>query len=460
MQRPYFFLALVFLTGLVPLIFGRFAYRKTKDVLHPSLFIGLLLFGVYSFIPFYLVITDPIGLQAYLTISQLEFVQLFNLCGVTLICVGLIKGSRLFGRDKKSCYFQYLDYLDPVFLKKIRSAAIVCGLLGVVGYALGIINSGGFIEAYSRAYGGGWDDSGYVRDAFWLTLPALIWFMISRSGKSIKTLDIALYLLLSSPLMLQGLLGARRGPTFSVLFCLFLGWYFANCKRPKMSRFLASGCGIIFLMLALVTNRGEIYIGSDFDFRGVQESYTLQASSGNEFIYGAATIIHAKESNNFFYGRRLFIQVFVRAIPRVFWPNKYADASRYLGLSRNLEENVGVDRQAFIDTVGWIGPRGAAQGLIADAWLEFSWFAFFALFVIGYFYGWFWHKAMTQALPWMPVYILAASFSVYLVTQSLNAFAFRFLLTLGASWLIWRCGPYASFKLSKSWEESRHSDVD
>ena len=55
-------------------------------------------------------------------------------------------------------------------------------------------------------------------------------------------------------------------------------------------------------------------------------------------------------------------------------------------------------------------------------------------------YGAAWRRATSQGGLWIPVYTLMTSLSVYLVAQTLEAMAFRMLLTSGAAWLIWRHG--------------------
>ena len=72
--------------------------------------------------------------------------------------------------------------------------------------------------------------------------------------------------------------------------------------------------------------------------------------------------------------------------------------------------------------------------------LEFWWFSFLVLFLIGWFYGIAWRKAVTRGGLWIISYTLMAALSVYLVMQTLEAMAFRFLFMTAAAWLICKYG--------------------
>ena len=58
------------------------------------------------------------------------------------------------------------------------------------------------------------------------------------------------------------------------------------------------------LMLFLVTNRGNIYLGSDQDFTTDVTNIVETPDTGNEFIYGAGSMLSAEQRLTFFLGRR------------------------------------------------------------------------------------------------------------------------------------------------------------
>lgn len=441
-----YFIALAISTGVVALGAIWIAYRRSRDTLHPMIFLGLMLFYLYSYLPLSLAEKDAARLQTFLSAQQLEYVQAINFIGVLSICLGVLISA---GKTSFSPFLQTTWLTTPVIRKRLQRGAIACGLLGVLGFAYGIIQRGGLSSAYGRAYGGGWSESGYLREAILLTLPALLWFMVSHLHQKMRLKDWGWICLFAAPLLMHGFLGARRGPTAMILIATVVGWFFVRCKRPPLRQVVVGAFALGTLMLFLVTNRGNIYLGSDFQFTN-SSSYASEIVSSNEFIYGGGVIVNAKTTDTFFWGRRYFTILFVRPIPRFFWPSKYQDASRVLGIP-NLELNLGTGGETFVETLGWAGAVGSAPGIVADMWLEFWWFSPFALFAIGWLYGMTWRRATSRGGLWILIYTLLAALSVYLVMQTLEAMAFRFLLMVAAAWLIWKYGTGGrSFQLQSS----------
>jgi len=431
-----FFIFLAIATGYIILTFMWLAYKRSRDSLHPMVYLGLLLFYLYSYLPISLVRQDAERLQSYLSAQQLDYVQFINLIGVFCICTGVLYGSK---KVSFQAVAQQNWVLPPKVKKRLKNAATVCGILGVLGFIYGISQAGGLAAAYGRSYGGGWSASGYTREAILLTLPALIWLMISQLNQKISPQIWGWICIFAAPLLMHGLLGARRGPTVMVLVASVVGWYFVRFKRPRLVAVFAGALVLGTLLLFLVANRGNIYLGSNFEFQDTSNSYASKVVSSNEFVYGSGVILHTDMTDNYMWGRRYFTIFFIRPIPRFLWPSKYEDASRILGIP-NLEVNLGTGGGSFIGTLGWAGDIGSAPGIIADMWLEFWWFSFLVLFLIGWFYGIAWRKAVTRGGLWIISYTLMAALSVYLVMQTLEAMAFRFLFMTAAAWLICKYG--------------------
>ncbi|MFQ4137704.1 hypothetical protein PGN35_015410 [Nodosilinea sp. PGN35] len=428
-----YFVTLAISTGAVALGAVWVAYRRSRDTLHPMIFLGLMLFYLYGYLPLSLVQKDSAHLQTFLSIQQLEYVQTVNFVGVLSICLGVLIGA---GKTFFSPYLQATWLITPTARRRLQQGAIACGALGILGFAYGIVQRGGLSSAYGRAYGGGWSGSGYLREAILLTLPALLWFMVSHLHQRMRLKDWGWIVLFATPILMHGLLGARRGPTAMILIASLVGWFFVRFKRPPLRRVIVGAVSLGTLLLFLVTNRGSIYLGSDFQFTN-SSSYASEIVSSNEFIYGGGVIVNAKTTDTFFWGRRYFTILFIRPIPRFLWPSKYQDASRALNIP-NLEQNLGTGGETFVETLGWVGAVGSAPGIVADMWLEFWWFSPFVLFTIGWFYGMAWRKATSRGSLWILIYTLLAALSVYLVMQTLEAMAFRFLLMAAAAWLIWK----------------------
>jgi hypothetical protein len=103
----------------------------------------------------------------------------------------------------------------------------------------------------------------------------------------------------------------------------------------------------------------------------------------------------------------------------------------------DVQINMGVDIDAMTHVMGWVGALGAATGIVADMFIEFSWGMVFALFAIGLFYGRAWRNSVTLGGIWIVVYGVALSLSIYLVMQSLEAFIFRLLFMLAPVYWTW-----------------------
>jgi hypothetical protein len=413
-----------------------------------------MLFYLYCYLPLSLLSADAQSLQTFLSVQQVEYIQILNLLGVISLCLGVLSGDKGLRWSKRSGA-EWI--LPPSVRKRINQAAIVCGFLGVLGFAYSIANVGGLEAAYGKGYGGGWDESGYVREAPMLTLPALLWMMTSNLQRRLSKLDWALIVLFATPLLMHGLLGARRGPTAMVIVALLVGWYLIRFRRPALPTVVAGGVLLGMLMLFLVANRGNIHLGSDLKFESTQ-SYATEVGESNEYIYGGGIILHTDAKDSYLWGRRYFTIFFIRPIPRALWPSKYEDASRFFRMP-NLEQNLGTGGDSIVETLGWKGAVGAAPGIVADMWIELWWYSFLADFLIGWVYGMAWRKAISRGGLWIPLYTLMTSLSVYLIMQTLEAMAFRFLLMGTATWLIWRYGvsrlrrrvrPYAQYPENES----------
>jgi hypothetical protein len=236
----------------------------------------------------------------------------------------------------------------------------------------------------------------------------------------------------ATPYLIQGLLGAQRGPTFLVATTLGLSWYFARRTRPSLVTLAAAGGALGFLMLFLVTNRGSIYIGSEEEL-STDVSGVFAATEANEYIFGVGCFTASRQTGEYFWGKRYAAQVLVRPIPRQIWPTKYAD----FGIPE-IEQNAGVAKTGLAGVMGWQEIPGAAAGMVADVWVELSWLSVPFLGFVGWAYGYLWKRAIAQGAVWITLYTIMALLSVYFISQSGEAVIFRSLiLTLPAAW-IWR----------------------
>lgn len=423
------FLSLVYLAIAVSCGSIVWGYYRHRDAFHPLVYLGAMLAFLYGLLPLYLHSTGR--LYHFIGAKDLIFVQSVNLVGVIALLLGAARGGM--ERSSKSSSNETPSLYD---VRRLRRGATLLGLLGILGFAYMIANVGGLDAAYGRAFGGGWADLGYVRELPLLSLPAFMFLIISYRGRRLSARTWLLMAVIASPLIIHGLLGARRGPTFMVVVGLAFGWFVVRGRRPRLVTTLASGTALGLFLLFLVTNRTQVYLGSDFSFRQSPFEY-LQAGPGNEYIYGAANVLDRAVRDQYWWGRRYLVMLFVRPVPRAIWRTKYEDAANLLGVP-NLEDNMGLGTHGLLSTVGWVGARGAAPGIVADLWTEFWWFAPLALFVIGWLYGRAWARANASNGLSVLLYGLMLALSVYLVMQTFEAVLFRFLFMSIPAYLVWR----------------------
>jgi hypothetical protein len=91
-----------------------------------------------------------------------------------------------------------------------------------------------------------------------------------------------------------------------------------------------------------------------------------------------------------------------------------------------------------VNTLGWNVPPGAAPGIVADLWVEFSWLAIPALWAAGRIFSWIWLRAVSLESVWAAQYCICAALSLYFVMQTMEAVIFRFLLLSAPIWIAWR----------------------
>ena len=232
------------------------AYDGSRDVFHPLVFIGPMFVFLYAWMPWKML--QHHGLEQFFDKDQLRFVQTLNILGIAAFVTGcLAMGVRFRRKQRETLPVQ----MTPRVLRRLLIGACVLGSVGLVCWTITIINVGGFTAAFSSAYGGGYDDSGYVRDGAMLLLVALLLIMTSLSSGGPRITGIVLALVFGLPWAASALLMGRRGPTFSLAVVLVMGWYFSRPKRPPLLLVAGGGFVLGWFVLFLVTNRSQIYLG-------------------------------------------------------------------------------------------------------------------------------------------------------------------------------------------------------
>ncbi len=405
------------------------AFDGSRDVFHPMIFIGPMFAFLYCWMPFQLLQHN--ALERFFDVDQLRFVQTLNILGVLAFVVCCLAVGVRLGRQKLATR-PAAPKLSLRVSRRLLAGSLIVGSIGLACWCTTILNVGGFTAAFSASYGGGQDDSGYVRDGSLLLLVGVLLAVTSLSAGGPRIKGLLLSLVFGLPWLSSALLMGRRGPTFALVVVVSMGWYFNRTKRPPLLLVGVAGVCLGWFVLFLVTNRSSIYIGSDFAMQTDVSEMVDKPDTGNEYIYGSGTVLSAQRRDHYFWWRRYLAQIMVRPIPSAIWTTKYED----FGVPELLY-NAGTG-EGFGDTLGWVGAVGSAPGIIADFWVEAWWFAVPMMGIVGWVYGFVWKRAVLRGGPWATQYVILAALSIYLVMQTGEAVIFRTLLLSIPSWLTWR----------------------
>ena len=420
---------LLWATLAVALIGTLIAYDGSRDVFHPLFFIGPMFVFLYAWMP--LKLKSSGSLAQFFDSEQLVFVQTLYLCGVLAFVFGCLAVGTRFKKNERAkpatrstlrCY-------------RLRIGAVLTGSVGLTCWLISIINVGGFVKAFSSSYSGGWDDSGYVRDGNLLLLVGVLLAIATITAEGFRFVNVAIAAAFGAPWLAQALLTARRGPTFAFAIVTGMGFCLLKGKRPPVVATVLGGLFLGWLALFLVTNRSNIYLGSQKSFSTSSDEITdivEKSDTGNEYIYGSGAVLSSERRNHYFWMRRYLAQLLVRPIPSSIWPTKYED----FGVPELLN-NAGTG-EGFADALGWEGAVGSAPGIVSDLWLELWWLAVPAMAVLGWAFGKVWRKAATEGPAWQCQYVILSALSMYLVMQTMEAVIFRTLLLSIPCWLVWR----------------------
>jgi oligosaccharide repeat unit polymerase len=431
---------LLWLTGGIALLGMIVAFDGSRDVFHPLVFIGPMLLFLYVWMPSRLLAAD--GLSRFFEDEQLIFVQKLYLLGVLAFVAGCLYASAGARRNSEP------EPLSQETCRRLLVGSALVGAIGLICWLVQIVEVGGPIRAFSNPYSGGWDDSGYIRDGDLLLLVGVLLALSSLAAGGSRLWSLLFAATFGLPWIFQALLMARRGPTFTIVVIVLMGWYLNRHRRPPLLAMGLLGVGLGWLVLFLVTNRQSIYLGSDFAVSTNVDQITDQSDTGNEYIYGAGSVLSSLQNGHYFWMRRYLAQVVVRPIPSSMWPTKYEDFG-VPELLQNAGTNVG-----FADALGWVGADGSAPGMIADIWVELWWLCLPAIALIGWYYGWVWRKAVSLQGAWSFHYVILSCLSMYLVMQTMEAVIFRTLLLSLPGWLVWRWAQKApSYLPEMLWTE-------
>jgi oligosaccharide repeat unit polymerase len=413
------------------------ALRRANDTLHPLVFLMPMSGFLYVYMPINQYLEG--GLLKYFSMAEISYVQGFNMVCVSALAAGCWWGSQGLRREpERTDLFSFLA--PPEFRHALFQVGVIVGSVALGAYLYQIINVGGFFAAYDSPKGGGWAASGYIRDIDLLAVPAIALIYMSSQGKRLSLGRRLLIGLFSFPLLVHGLLSARRGPTFLAIAALIGGWYLVRNRRPSTSQIAIGGTALGLLLLILVTFRGQIYLGSSFltgDFPStthvVEKSLeqSTRSTFGNEFMYGTYVVLNSRDQAGHYWGKRYLTQLFVRPIPSSIWPNKYSDVGMQ-AITFNAGQLGTADREQHSQI-----PPGSAPGYAGSAYVEWSWGGPLFLFALGWFYALAWRRSLVRGGMWTVLYTVLLATSAFFAAQSFLAVLFRLLLMVAPPILLW-----------------------
>jgi len=431
------FETLLALTALIIVMTTWHGYRHTQDALMPLVVFAPMLAYAYVYSPAMLLYHGQLE-RFFPESAPLEYVALVNLVGVGLFCFGCVRALSATRSSYGWSGVLKRFLLDERTQARIFHLSCLFGLTAVGAFVYLVTSAGGVVNVFSHPKAYLPSASGYISEMRMLAYPAILLLAISLRGSQIRSVHVLLALLFASPHLMMASLGGRRGPAFLIICTLLVSWYLARNRRPSL-RSMITTIGVLgALMLFLLSNRHNIYIGSNLEIDTdafVEALAVEEGTGGQEFIYSSGLILTAEHFDQFYWGLRYFSLLFVRPVPKQLWPTKYEDMG--LGWMVNEPGTGGFSDWDWLDAVGFLPYRGSAGGFVADMFVEFWWFGVVVCFLIGWLYGYCWRKSILLGQLWSVVYLELLALSVYLPAQSVGAWLHRALLLVVPTWFVW-----------------------
>jgi len=367
--------------------------------------------------------------------DQFELVLWIKLLANVCFCAGCLWGIS----DVRAGKPTVRTFLKPQGRLLAIIMAWLFGVLGLAAFAWMVSTSGGLIESYSTAYSGAFASSGYLVESPYLALPAVILLAISQQGRRLSPLMVMLALLFISPMLIQGILGARRGPTFFAVVTLWMAWHVYKQRRPSLLQTLGGVTALGFLVVALVVYRSNIYIGSSFQFdphEYWQEVFhPVKAGPGDDYIDSSGLLLTSLKYGRHNWGTRTLVTFFVRPIPRQLWPSKYVDCG-FEWLDSKVER-FGYSDVEWQNAAGFIPIVGMTTCFDGSFFLDFSWFGLVGCYLAGTFFSYVWRMERQHGGFWQVAAAGALALSIFFPAQDFPTFLYRWLFACIPPLLLW-----------------------
>lgn len=424
------------LTGLVIVSSLIASYQRTRDPMSPLVVFAPMLFYVYVFHA-YAVISNPQFSSFLPNIADLEFVLLVNLFSILGFCLGICHYRRGANDQQR---FQILDRdTSPGVRRRFFQLAILLGVMASLSFWYMVFTAGGPVELFRQAKPSFGRHSGYIGEMPMLAFPAIFLLAAAWQGRRLTFPRFLIAFLVASTQIAQCVIGKRRGTIFLTAAVLAAFWYVVKNKKPNWKAIVAGTCALGLVLLYVAANRSANALTNISDGNTERLANVLTVSTltaGDEFISSSGIILTSHRFQNHHWGKRIFATIFVRPIPSFLWERKW----EFFGLERLKYQpgGGGMKRSEWLEAVGFRSLSGSATGFAADAFLEWSWGGAIACYVLGRSFGWLWKQWVSKGGAWTVVYAEAMALSVFLPSQSLGAWLYRFMLLSVPTLLIFR----------------------
>jgi hypothetical protein len=428
-------IALIIATALVIGVATLHTWRVSRDALAPMIVFSPMLLYVYVYAPWAVQATGSWSRFPKLA-DQLDFVSLINFLFVSAFSLGAMARKNV-AASVPSILWQPLE-ISPRVRSKLLYAGLTIGAIGVLAFWYAVQNSGGAYRVFAKGKPFLSTGSGYIGEAPNLVFPALILLALAWQGQRLTAGRMMTALLIASPHLVMGTLGGRRGPAFLIIVTLITCYFVIRKKRPSIATVYMGLFVIGLVLFFLLTQRNNIHLGSslDFDFGETIDAVAVKSiDDGHETLVAASGIVACRKTGHCYWGSRYLVMTFVRPIPRQWWPTKYADCG--MEWMDTMPGSFGIEDSTWISTVGFVPFRGNSTGFVTDLFIEFSFAGAIFAYLVGLLYRKTWEQSRLIGGPWTLVYIVMLALSVYLPSQTIQAWWVRMLICVAPAVAYW-----------------------
>ncbi len=425
MNEVYLLLTALMIVGSLVI-----SYRRTGDPMSPLVIFAPMLLYVYVYRP-YVIVTGTEVKQFFTRPEDIEYILLVSMVSVAAFCFGASHFRKSAGDDE---VFRILEQdASPAVRKRFLNLSLVLGTLGFASFWWLVYQSGGPIRMWKQAKPHFAYASGYIGEMPMLTYPALLLMAAAWQRRRLTMGRFLIASYIACPQVAWAVIGKRRGTIFLIAATLAACWFLMKNKKPNW-KVIIGGVGMLglFLLFVLAQRNALAQTGVGVDAPEVVDILT----EGDEFVAAGATILTSEKHNHHFWGMRVFATFIVRPIPAFFWKNKWKDMG--LGWMETQPGLSGLTTSQWVDAIGFDPARGTAGGFVADAFLEWSWGGAIACYFLGFAFSWLWKQWVSRGGVWTALYIESLILSIFLPSQSLGAWAYRFMLLAAPTVFVFR----------------------